>query len=177
VRSKACNQHARSYTVNVKIIGLTGALVAFMASPVGAQSLTADKARAIVAPFYEALNRPAGIDVIKLIEQATSSDWMTCGGNDDCIPREKFIGGFKSRGEALPDVKWEIKEVLVAGDRIIVRGEASGTPSGVFRGIPASGKSFKIMSIDIHAIEDGKIKRSYHVEDWVGAMRQLSGGT
>src|ERR1700756_5930137 len=96
---------------------------------------------------------------------------MTCGGNDVCIPREKFIGGFKSRGEALPDIKWEIKEILVAGDRVIVRGEASGTPSGVFRGIPASGKSFKIMSIDIHTIEDGKIKRSYHVEDWAGAMR------
>jgi predicted ester cyclase len=43
--------------------------------------------------------------------------------------------------------------------------------------VPASGKSFKIMSIDIHTIEDGKIKRSYHVEDWAGAMRQLSGGT
>jgi hypothetical protein len=23
-----------------------------------------------------------------------------------CIPREKFIGGFKSRGEALPDNSW-----------------------------------------------------------------------
>jgi len=163
--------------VNVKIVGLTGALVAFMASPAGAQSLTVEKARTIVAPFYVALNRPAGIDVIKLIEQATSPDWMTCGGNDGCIPREKFIEGFKSRGEALPDIKWEIKEILVAGDRVIVRGEASGTPSGVFRGIPASGKSFKIMSIDIHTIDNGKIKRSYHVEDWAGAMRQLSGGT
>jgi hypothetical protein len=103
--------------VNAKMVGLAGALVAFLASPAGAQTLTAEKARAIVAPFYEALNRPAGLDVVKLIEQATSSDWMTCGGNDACIPREKFIGGFKSRGEALPDVKWEIKEVLIAGDR------------------------------------------------------------
>jgi predicted ester cyclase len=169
--------HARSYTVNAKIVGLAGALVVFLASPSGAQTLTAEKARAIVAPFYEALNRPAGIDAVKLIEQVTSSDWMTCGGNDACILREKFIGGFKSRGEALPDVKWEIKEVLIAGDRIIVRGEASGTPSGIFRGIPAAEKSFKIMSIDIHTIEDGKIKRSYHVEDWAGAMRQVSGGT
>jgi steroid delta-isomerase-like uncharacterized protein len=162
--------------VNAKVVGLAGALVAFLALPAGAQTLTVENARAIVAPFYEALNRPAGIDAVKLIEQATSSDWMTCGGNDACVPREKFIGGFKSRGAALPDLKWEIKEVLVASDRIIVRGEASGTPSGTFLGVPASGKSFKIMSIDIHTIEDGKIKRSYHVEDWTAAMRQLSGG-
>jgi predicted ester cyclase len=163
--------------VNAKIVGLAGALVAFLASPAGAQTLSVENARAIVAPFYEALNRPAGIDAVKLLEQATSSDWMTCGGNDACVPREKFIGGFKTRGAALPDLKWEIKEVLVARDRIIVRGEASGIPSGTFLGIPASGKSFKIMSIDIHTIEDGKIKRSYHVEDWAAAMRQLSGGT
>jgi predicted ester cyclase len=167
-------QHARGYIVNAKIVGLAGALVAFLASPVGAQTLTVEKARAIVTPFYEALNRPAEKDVAKLLEQATSSDWMSCGGNDACVPRETVIAGFKNRGATLPDLKWEIKEVLVAGDRIIVRGEGAGTPSATFLGIPASGKSFKVMAIDVHTIEDGKMKRTYHVEDWAGAMRQLS---
>jgi predicted ester cyclase len=162
--------------VNIRKVGLAGVLIAFLASPAGAETLSVENARTIVTPFYEALNRPAGIDAVKLIEQTTSSDWITCGGNDACIPREKFIDGFKDRGSALPALKWEIKEILIAGNRIIVRGKASGTPSGAFLGIPASGKSFKIMSIDIHTIEGGKIKRSYHVEDWRGAMRQLSGG-
>jgi predicted ester cyclase len=76
------------------------------------------------------------------------------------LSARKVIGGFKSRGAILPDLKWEIKEVLVAGDRIIVRGEGSGTPSGTFLGIPASGKNFKIMAIDVHTVEDGKIKRT-----------------
>ena len=68
-RSNARNQHARSYTVNAKIVGLAGALVTFLASPAGAQTLTVENAHAIVTPFYEALNRPAGKDVVKLIEQ------------------------------------------------------------------------------------------------------------
>src|SRR6266403_1711762 len=143
MRSKACNPHARSYTVNAKQVGLAGALVAFLASPAGAQTLTVEKARAIVTPFYEALNRPAEKDVGKLLEQTTSSDWMSCGGNDACFPREKVIGGFMNRGAILPDLKWEIKEVLVAGDRIIVRGEGSGTPSGTFLGIPLLGKALR----------------------------------
>src|SRR4030088_2900701 len=126
LRSKAGNQHARNYTVNAKKVGLAGALVAFLASPAGAQTLTVEKARAIVTPFYEALTPPEEKDVAKLLKQATSSDWMSCGGNDACFPREKVIGGFKSRGTILPDLKWEIKEVLVAGDRIVVRGEGSG---------------------------------------------------
>ena len=29
------------------------------------------------------------------------------------------------------------------------------------------------MSIDVHTIEGGKMVHSYHVEDWIGATRQL----
>jgi predicted ester cyclase len=74
--------------------------------------------------------------------------------------------------DAIPDLQ-EIKEVLVAGDRAIVRGEASGTPSGEFMGVSHAGKAFKVMSIDVHTIAGGKMVRSYHVEDWIGATRQL----
>ena len=51
--------------MNAKEVGLAGALVAFLASPAGAQTLTVEKARAIVTPFYEALNRPAEKDVAR----------------------------------------------------------------------------------------------------------------
>jgi len=127
--------------VNAKIVGLAGALVAFLASPAGAQTLTVEKAHAIVAPFYEALNRPVGKDAVKLIEQATSSDWMTCGGNDACIPREKFFGGFKSRGDALPDVKWEIKEVLIAETGLSFEGRRPEHPQESSAEFPLLGKA------------------------------------
>jgi hypothetical protein len=29
------------------------------------------------------------------------------------------------------------------------------------------------MSIDVHTVEGGRIVRTYHVEDWAGAIRQL----
>jgi predicted ester cyclase len=81
------------------------------------------------------------------------------------------VGGF---GKLIPDLKWDIKEVMVDGNRIIVRSEASGTPVGPFFGVPPSGKTFKIMTIDIHTIKDGKAITAHHVEDWAGALRQLS---
>jgi predicted ester cyclase len=140
-------------------------------------ALTVDRARAIITPFYDALNRPADKDVAKLLGEATSPEWVSCGANDTCLPREKVIGGFKSRGAAIPDLKWEIKEIIVSGDRIVVRGEGSGTPAGTFLGVPAGGKSFRVMSIDVHTIENGKMVRSYHLEDWAGAIRQLSGNS
>jgi hypothetical protein len=30
------------------------------------------------------------------------------------------------------------------------------------------------MSIDVNTLEGGKMVRSYHIEDWSGAVRQLS---
>ena len=34
-------------------------------------------------------------------------------------------------------------------------------------GVPQRGKSFKLMSIDTHTVESGKIIRAYQVEDWM----------
>jgi predicted ester cyclase len=144
------------------------------AQPAAAQSVTADHARAVVAPFYDALNAAPGKDVGALITQATSAEWVSCAGNEACSPRDKVIGNIAGFGKAIPDLKWEIKEVLVAGDRAIVRGEATGTPAGLFMGVPHGGKSFRVMSIDVHTIRDGKIVRTYHIEDWMGATRQLA---
>jgi len=49
----------------------------------------------------------------------------------------------------------------------------TGTPSGEFYGVPHSGKSFKIMTVDIQTIKGGKIAKTYHVEDWASALNQL----
>jgi predicted ester cyclase len=59
------------------------------------------------------------------------------------------------------------------GDRVIVRGEVTGTPAGDLFGVPHTGKSFRIMAIDIQTIQDGKIARTYHIENWLSALGQL----
>jgi len=148
-------------------------VVAVAAFPAAAQ-MTEDSARASLAPFYRALNAAYVNDAPDLIKQSTAPDWVTCRGNDLCNTREEVIVGIAPRLKAIPDLKWEIKEVVVSGNRAIVRGEATGTPAGNLMGTPTNGKSFKLMSIDIHTIEGGKIVRTYHVEDWQGAFRQLS---
>lgn len=140
-----------------------------------AAELTEAQAREVIAPFYASFNVAPDKDSTKLVLDATADNWESCSADDVCKPRAeaaKTIGGF---GKAIPDLKWEIKEVLVSGNRVIVRGEGSGTPAVDFMGVPHSGKSFKLMSIDIHHIENGKLAgKTYHLEDWAGALRQLS---
>ena len=156
-----------------RIAAVAAACVA--SAPVFAQTaLTPDQARAVVAPFYEALNAAPGKDAAALVAAATTPDFTSCSGNETCAPRERVMANIAGFGKAIPNLKWEIREILVSGDRVIVRGEASGTPAVAFMGVPHGGKSFRIMSIDVHTIRDGRIARAYHVEDWMGAARQLS---
>ena len=152
--------------------------IALAGLPVATTMLLAETAResapAGVSTFYDALNAAPGKDVSRLLEQATAPNWVSCGTNDVCLPREQVIAAIAGRHKAIPDLRWEIKEVVESANRVIVRGEASGTPAGDFMGVRHGGKSFKLMSIDVHTIADGKLIRSYHLEDWMGAVRQLS---
>jgi predicted ester cyclase len=136
--------------------------------------MSPDAARAAVAPFYKALNVEFANDSAALIRQATATDWVSCRGNDVCNSRDEVIAGVAQRLKSVPDLRWEIKDVLVSANQVTVRGEATGTPAGEFMGAPRTGKSFKLMSIDVHTIEGGKMVRSYHIEDWIGAVRQLT---
>jgi predicted ester cyclase len=56
---------------------------------------------------------------------------------------------------------------------VIVRGEVTGTPAGELFGVPHGGKSFRMMAIDSQTIKDGKIAKTYHLENWRSALGQL----
>lgn len=149
------------------------AALGLMASSARAE-ISAEAARDSVAPFYKALNAEFANESAELIKQSTAPQWISCRGNDICNSRDEVIAGIGQRLKSVPDLKWEIKEILVSGNQVTVRGEATGTPAGEFMGAPHTGKSFKVMSIDVHTFEGGKMVRSYHVEDWLGAVRQIS---
>ena len=153
------------------------AAAAVLTTPLSAsaQSLTEAQARTVIAPWYGLFNQPVQGDMKTLQEQILTADYESCWGYlpGECWGRDasiKVVGGF---AKSVPDMTFEIKEVLVAGDRVIVRGEVTGTPAGDLFGVPHSGKSFRIMAIDIQTIRDGKIARTYHLENWLSALGQL----
>ncbi len=138
----------------------------------------ADEAlKAVVEPFYtKILTRASGADVAKTAEAIISENWQSIGDySGKTKSRDQFVKQMSGFGKLIPDMTWKIEEMIVSGDRVIVRGRASGTPKGPMFGIDGKGKSWEIMSIDIHTVKDGKIVTSYHIEDWAGAIRQLKG--
>jgi ketosteroid isomerase-like protein len=144
-------------------------------SAASAQDLTEVQAHAVIAPWYSLFNVATRGDVKTIQEQVLTADYESCAGYlpGECWGRDtsiKVVGNF---AKSIPDMTFEIREVLVVGDRVIVRGEVAGTPAGEIFGVPHTGKSFKIMAIDIQTIKDGKIAKTYHMENWLSALGQL----
>jgi len=135
--------------------------------------LTTNEARTIVAPLYDALNQPGKKDVAALLAEACNPDYRSYGTNEDSLTRDQLAEVFKTIGSAVPDLRWTIEDIQTIGDQIVVRGEASGTPTAEFFGAKPTGKSFKTMAIDIFTVKNGKLASAYHVENWVTALQQI----
>jgi len=139
-----------------------------------AAPLTIMEARTIVAPLYEALNEPSKKDVAALLAKACNPDYRSYGTNEDWLTRDQLAEVFKMIGSAVPDLRWTIEDILTFGDQIVVRGEASGTPTGELFGAKPTGKSFKTMALDLFTVKNGKLASAYHVENWMTALQQIS---
>lgn len=87
----------------------------------------------------------------------------------------RFLAKWVAFAQLMPSLTWAVQEMQESGSFVTVRSRASGTPVAPFFGVDGEGRSFDIMRIDIHELAGGKIVRSYHVEDWAGALQQLSG--
>src|SRR5258705_11813085 len=87
------------------------AVMGYLAASARAE-ISAETARASVAPFYKALNAEFANDSPELIKQATAPQWVSCRGNAICNTRDEVIAGIGQRLKSVPDLKWKIKEVL-----------------------------------------------------------------
>ena len=139
-----------------------------------ASPLTVEEARMIVAPLYDALNEPSNKDVAALLAKATNPDYRSYSTNEDWLTRDQLAEIFKMMGSVTPDLRWTIEDIQTFGDQIVVRGKATGTPTREFFGAKPTGKSFNTMALDLFTVKNGKLASAYHVENWVGALQQIS---
>ena len=144
--------------------------LALAALPVTA---TADDIDVIKSFYSDLLTTPGDVtqDAVNAVVVEGWESIPTPRGGPGAEGLFKTLQGF---GAVIPDLSWEPQEILQDDNRYIVRSIASGTPVVPFLGVEPSGKSFEIMSIDIHTVEDGRIVKSYHVEEWPQAKGQLS---
>ena len=125
---------------------------------------------AIVKHFYEAFNKHD----TSLFDKALAKDWvdepMNLGQGPGLEGFKPVAAGFD---KIFGDMQIVPQDFIEQGDKVVVRSLFTGKQIGDFAGIPATGKPISIMTIDIHQIKDGKVVKTWHLENWMAAMAQL----
>jgi steroid delta-isomerase-like uncharacterized protein len=98
---------------------------------------------------------------------------------EDSMYPHPFVGraaiiSRKSAGmEAIPGLKINVTNRIVHGNQLTVEWVASGTHSGDYPGLVASGRSFSIPGVTVVLRQDGKIVRESLYYDMKEVRRQL----
>lgn len=74
---------------------------------------------------------------------------------------------------AVPDLKAEIEDLIVAGDRAVVRLHFIGHFSGHFQDLTGDGRAIDFHAIDVYRVADGRIAENWHLEDNLTLLTQL----
>ncbi len=75
---------------------------------------------------------------------------------------------------AFPDLRARIDDIFGSQDRVAVRVTFTGTHSGEFQGIPATGRGVRYVSHELYRFADGLIAEEWICSDMATLMRQIS---
>ncbi len=88
--------------------------------------------------------------------------------------REGVMQFFTMYRAAFPDLRFEPEDFFVSGDKVAVYYRVTGTHSGEFMGMPATGKSIDVHGVDIVRFgDDGVGREHWGVFDVMSMIQQL----
>jgi predicted ester cyclase len=74
---------------------------------------------------------------------------------------------------AIPDLQADLRQLIVAGDRVTVHYRFHGHFTGRWADKQGQGQAVDFIATDIYRIADGKIADNWHIEDNLTLMQQL----
>jgi steroid delta-isomerase-like uncharacterized protein len=99
----------------------------------------------------------------------------------DYINHNPFVGDGREANRtfwasfftAFPDVEATMDDLVVVGDRVVGRFTYRGTHAGLFYGLPATGKSIEMRSIDIWRAQNGEFVEHWDELNLLDVFQQL----
>ena len=90
------------------------------------------------------------------------------------VPRDAIITEFRKHTDAVPDIHWEVQDIVIDGGRIAVRALDTGTPVTEWNGLAPSGQSVAIAETAFYEVVDGRFKRMWYLMDVDSLRTQLA---
>lgn len=127
--------------------------------------------KATVRRYFEELWNEGDLDVAGDI---IAPDYVN---HDFASPEMRGPEGMKAHVSGIrsgfPDGQFTIEDLLVDGNKVVVRWTAQGTHTGEFNGIPPTNKQISVTGIDIHRMADGEIEETWSSWDKLSLMQQI----
>ncbi|CAK7283777.1 ester cyclase [Streptomyces sp. RM1] len=122
-----------------------------------------------VKRFYDAL----ATGDTSLVDAALAPDW-------EAVPALRTgpgADGWKKSIEHLRGVfsglTVTIADVVASGDMVAVRSVGRGVHVGELLGVEGTGREVEFRASDFHQVVDGRIVRTWHLEDYFGIATQI----
>jgi predicted ester cyclase len=122
-----------------------------------------------VRQFYEALSTGDSA----LVDEALAAGWeavpplRTGGGPEGWKASIAHLRGVFS------DLSVEIEHVVVDQDMVAVRAVSRGKHTGELLGVEGTGREVEFRAADFHQVVDGRIVRTWHLEDYFSIATQI----
>lgn len=94
--------------------------------------------------------------------------------NGEPATRDDLLAVQRADVAAVPDLHWEIQELLFDGDRLAARLVNTGTPVKEWLGVAPTGASFEITEYAIYQVRDGRFVHMTALHDAAQLRRQLT---
>jgi steroid delta-isomerase-like uncharacterized protein len=131
-----------------------------------------DEVKALVRHFFEEVWNKGNVAETKsfLAPEFVSHNFLDVR----IVGPSEYGGAVADYRAAFPDLHTTLEDVLVDGDRVVVRGADRGTHRGDFLGFPASGREVTATWIEIFRMENGKAAEGWLESDSARLRDQLA---
>lgn len=125
-----------------------------------------------VMGFYEAFNNRA----VDSLHSVLAPDWRVHPDLPGTTPHlAQYLPVAQLLVDAFPDLHFEVNFLLEENGIYAVQSVITGTQQADWLGVSPKGNQIKIFAHDFHRVSGGQIAESWHVEDWLTGVRQMTG--
>ena len=133
-------------------------------------NMASNKISQLMRQFYAAFEKQD----IEVLRAVVTEDWQDLPLAPTQIPGPDGVAPvFAMLSNAFGSLEVIVDDVLVDGDRVGVRARMSGIHVGPLFGLGGRQAKFNIALHEFHEIRDGRIARTYHLEDWLAFFTQV----
>jgi predicted ester cyclase len=171
---KGAHMTIRRDVLALAILGGVAILVSPRAGLAAGDGPPAAKSEAVVATLIERYVAAVNAhDTSSFPELFTESYIQHSGRSPSGLAAQ--IENFRGLFAAFPDVRMQVEDRIIAGDKVAARNTYSATDTQTVGGVAPTGKPFTFRTIDIWRVENGKLAEHWDLTERVEVLRKLRG--